>query len=103
MPRLSQTKKDKITEQILHYLFTIAPQAVFTTTISKEIARDEEFTLILLKDLHAKNLIVEITKNPQGADYRKRRRWRLSDKTYAVYTNYQSQKHNNLYNEEAHI
>ena len=48
MPRISQQKKDKISEQILHYLFTISPEAKFVSDIGKEVARDEEFVKSLL-------------------------------------------------------
>ncbi len=92
MPRLSQQKKDKIAEQILHHLFTVAPQSIFTVSIAREIARDEEFTLFLLKDLQKKKLIIEITKNKEGTDYKKRKRWRLSNEVYEVYTRKQQTK-----------
>lgn len=85
MPRISQQKKDKIAEQILHHLFTISPQSIFTSQIAKEIARDEEFTKLILIDLKSKELILEVNKNPQGIDYAKRQRWRLSDKVYQAY------------------
>ena len=89
MPTISKAKKDKIAEQILHYLFSIAPEAVHTATISKEIARDEEFTKYLLNDLKSKNLIVSITKNTKGKNYLKRQRWRLTEQAFQVYKNYQ--------------
>ncbi len=89
MPPLSQQKKDKITEQILHHLFTVSPQAIFTVHISKEIARDEEFTLALLKELKHRQIIVEVTKNASGKDYLKRRRWRLSNEAYEAYKKHQ--------------
>lgn len=95
MPLISQTKKDKISEQILHYLFTVSPESPFTSTISKEIARDEEFTKTLLKDLKAKNLIIEVNKNSQGIDYAKRQRWRLSNQIFEIYK--QKTSNNNLY------
>ena len=85
MPKISQQKKDKIAEQILHYLFSISPQSTFTAQIAKEIARDEEFTKLLLTDLKSKELIIEVNKNPQGIDYQKRQRWRLSQQVYNVY------------------
>ena len=85
MPRISQKKKDKIAEQILHYLFSVAPESKFTSEIANETARDEEFTKTLLTDLKSKNLIIEINKNPAGTQYTKRQRWRLSDKAYEAY------------------
>ncbi len=85
MPTISQKKKEKIAEQILHYLFEISPQSQFTSKIAETTARDEEFTKSLLLDLKSKNLIVEINKNPEGTPYTKRQRWRLSDKAYEAY------------------
>ena len=89
MPQISQQKKDKISEQILHYLFTIAPQSTFTNKIANETARDEEFTKALLNELEKKQLIVKVTKNPNGKDYIRRERWRLSNSTFEVYKNHQ--------------
>ncbi|MCX8158749.1 MAG: hypothetical protein N3D20_00415 [Candidatus Pacearchaeota archaeon] len=89
MPKLSKEKKDKIAEQILHYLFSISPESKFTSDISREIARDEEFTKSLLLELKSKSLVVEINKNPKGNNYIKRQRWRLSNKTYEVYKKHQ--------------
>lgn len=89
MPTISQKKKEKVQEQILHYLFTISPQSQFTNKISAEIARDEEFTKSLLLDLKSKNLIVEINKNPEGFSYLRRQRWRLSQNVFDVYSKHQ--------------
>ena len=83
--KISNEKKEKISEQILAYLYSINPKAVFTVTIAREIIRDEEFTKKLLLDLKKKGFVVEITKNPKGIAYLKRSRWRLSDKIYEVY------------------
>ena len=101
MPRLSQQKRDKIAEQILHYLFTIAPQSIFTVFLAREIARDEEFTLTLLKELKRKGLVIEIAKNAQGLNYIRRKRWRLSDQAYSAYQKHQhSSHHHNIYRAE---
>ena len=91
MPKISKQKKDKIAEQILHYLFTISPESKFTSEIANEIARDEEFTKTLLLDLKEKSLVIEINKNPEGKSYAKRQRWRLSDKVYEAYKQHQKQ------------
>lgn len=85
MPRISQQKKEKIQEQILHYLFSISPEARFTSEIAKETARDEEFTKSLLLDLKSKALVIEMNKNPEGGQYAKRQRWRLSPQVYNAY------------------
>ncbi len=85
MPRISEKKKEKIAEHILHYLFTISPESQFTSKIAQETARDEEFTKYLLQDLKSKNLVVEINKNPEGVLYSKSQRWTLSPKAYEAY------------------
>jgi hypothetical protein len=87
---ISKEKKEKISEQILAYLYLTNPKPLFTSHIAKEIARDEEFVKTLLKELKKKDLVAEITKNPQGKDYIKRSRWKLSEKTYTLYKQKQS-------------
>lgn len=87
MPKISQKKKDKISEQILHYLFNISPIAVHTNNIAEEIARDEEFTKDILTELKSKGLVAEIKKNSDGVDYLRRQRWRLSNDAFSVYKN----------------
>lgn len=82
---ISKEKKEKISEQILAYLYITSPKPLFTSYIAKEIARDEEFVKKLLKEMKKKGLILEITKNPKGIDYLKRSRWKLSETTYSVY------------------
>lgn len=83
--KISEKKKEKISEQILAYLYSINPKSAFTLHIAQEIARDEEFVKKLLIKLKEKSLIIEIKKNSQGTPYLKRSRWRLSDKTYEIY------------------
>ena len=90
MPRISQTKRDKISEQILHYLFSASPEAKFTVDIAREVARDEEFTKALLQDLKVKDLILEVNKNSKGIQYLRRQRWRLANKTFEAYNNHQN-------------
>lgn len=82
---ISKEKKEKISEQILAYLYITNPKPIFTFHIAKEIARDEEFVKKLLRDLKKKEFVVEITKNPQGKEYLKRSRWKLSEKAYLIY------------------
>jgi len=41
--KISNEKKEKISEQILNLLYLINPKLIFTSHIAKEIARDEEF------------------------------------------------------------
>ena len=89
MPPISKQKRDKISEQILHYLFSISPQSAFTSIIAQEAIRDEEFTKSLLQELEKNRLIVKITKSPEGLEYARRERWRISDKAYEVLKKYQ--------------
>ena len=83
--KISQPKKDKISEQILNHLFFQSPKPCFTSHIALEVARDEEFTKTLLLNLKKKGLVVEIKKNPKGKEYLRRIRWKLSNKVYNYY------------------
>ena len=83
--KISQEKKDKISEQILAFLYEISPRAVFTSNIAQQIIRDEEFTKDLLLELNKKQFIIKINKNPKGKPYLRRFRWKLSDSVYEAY------------------
>jgi len=83
--RISEEKQNKISEQILSYLFSISPKAIFTIKVAEEIVRDEEFTKKLLTNLKKKGLVAEIKKNPYGITYLKRSRWKISNKAYEAY------------------
>jgi predicted transcriptional regulator with HTH domain len=86
MPTISKEKKERISEQILQYLFQSFPKQMFTSDIAREIARDEEFIKVILIDLEKKGLTVRITKNQEGTDYIRRLRWRLSNKAHEIYS-----------------
>ena len=88
--RISKEKREKISEQILAYLYSTNPRPMFTFYIAKEIARDEEFVKKLLIDLKKKNLVIEIKKNAKGIEYLKRSRWKLTEEVYLLYKNQQS-------------
>ncbi len=85
MPRISEQKIERISEQILFYLYSIFPKQVFTADIAKEIARDEEFIKNLLIKLEKRKLIIKINKNSQGIQYSRRLRWRISNKAHDIY------------------
>ncbi|MBI2124257.1 hypothetical protein HYT92_00540 [Candidatus Pacearchaeota archaeon] len=87
--QISQKKRDKIAEQILSLLYHSFPRQLFTSGVSDEIARDEEFTLKLLKELEKKNLVASVKKNPQGKIYSKRTKWRLSNQAHEIYRQHQ--------------
>lgn len=82
---ISDKNKQKISEQILVYLYSINPRAVFTVQIAQELVRDEEFIKKLLINLKKKGLVIDINKNSKGISYLKRIRWKLSDKAYSAY------------------
>ena len=83
--RISKTKRDRISEQILSHLYHLFPTSMFTAEIAREIARDEEFIKQLLLELQDKKLVSCIKKNPQGDLYSRRCRWTLSPKAYSAY------------------
>ena len=85
MPKISKEKKQKIQEQVLFFLFQQFPRQVFTSDVAKEMARDEEFIKVILLDMLKSELVVKIDKNSDGAQYKKRLRWRISSKAYELY------------------
>ena len=85
MSKLSDKKIQKIQEDILSVLFQKDPHAVFANTIAEEIARDNEFVLSLLNDLHKKGLVTVVDKSNRGGSYLKRKRWTLSKSAYKAY------------------
>lgn len=92
MPRISQQKIEKIQEQIIFYLYSMFPKQKFTAEIARELARDEEFVKTLLIELEKKTLIIKIDKNKKGIKYLKRLKWRISNKIYSTYKNYQKKE-----------
>lgn len=89
--KLSEQKREKISEQILAVLYSNSPKSLFTLDIATEIARDEEFVKSLLLLLKKKEFVLEIKKNPKGIPYLKRSRWVLSDAVYKAYKEHQKQ------------
>lgn len=85
MPSISKKKKSKISEQILSYLYSISPEAAFTSKIAEEVVRDEEFTKSLLEELEKGKLLIRINKGPDGQDYARWSRWRLSNAAFDAY------------------
>lgn len=85
--KISDKKRDRISEHILSFLYNESPKTFFTSKIAEEIARDEEFVKSLLFDLKDKNLVVEIKKNPKGKEYLRRSRWKISGGAYQIYNN----------------
>jgi predicted transcriptional regulator with HTH domain len=87
--RISEEKKQKISEQILGLLFRQFPKTLFTSQIAREIARDEEFVKKLLFSLRKSGFIIAIKKNQKGTPFSRRIRWRLSNKAYQAYKQHQ--------------
>ncbi|MEN7982522.1 MAG: hypothetical protein ABFQ65_03680 [Nanoarchaeota archaeon] len=88
--KISDKKKEKISEQIILFLYLNNPKSFFTSYIAQEIARDEEFTKLLLINLKKRKLVIEIKKNSKGVDYIRRSRWKLSESSYNIYKYYQN-------------
>jgi len=83
--KISKQKREKISEQILSFLYHSHPNSKFTADIAREIARDEEFIKSLMLELHGKGLVIDIRKNKDGIKYIRRIRWRLSNNAYSAY------------------
>ncbi len=80
MSRISQSKVDRIKENILQNLFEESPRSLFTYEIADGQARDKEFVLKLLLDLESKKLVKQAKK-----DFSRKRKWALTDEAYSVY------------------
>jgi len=87
--KISNQKKDKISEQILAFLYSINPKPLFTSHIAQEIARDEEFVKKILLNMKSKGLVIEIRKNPHGVPYKTRSRWKLTNLLFEAYKKHQ--------------
>jgi predicted transcriptional regulator with HTH domain len=85
MPKISKEKKERIQEHIISFLYSSFPKQIFTSDISQELARDEEFIKKLLLDLEKKQLVTRVSKNSKGNQYIRRIRWRISNKAYDIY------------------
>lgn len=83
--RISDQKRDKIKEQIISILFKHSPKTLFTSDISHEIARDEEFTKKVLQEMKEQGFVNLIKMNFNGKLYIRRMRWRLNSQTYEAY------------------
>jgi hypothetical protein len=96
MSKISEEKEAKIMSEILQVLYSNSPKTLFTADVSKSITRDEEFIKRLLEELESKKLVVSVKKNSDGIDYKKRTRWRLSEKAYSTYKSIQEGRPNQL-------
>ncbi len=64
--KLSDKKKEKISEQILALLYSVSPKPMFTSHIANEIVRDDGLVKEILLNLKKKGLATEIKKNSKG-------------------------------------
>jgi len=85
MPQISDVKIKKIKENILAFLYENSPKALYTVTIARELARDEEFIKKLLQQLEKAALVSRIKKNTKGIVYSRREKWLLTAKAYEAY------------------
>lgn len=85
MSKVSQKTIDRIKEEILSLLYHNSPVALFTNKIANELIRDEEFIKRLLLELKEQDLVKEVKKSKNGKEYRRRRRWNLSQKAFEAY------------------
>ena len=85
MPKISSQKIEKISEQVLLFLYSEFPRQIFTSKVAEELARDEEFIKKILIDLEKKGLVIKIDKNSLGYQYSRRLRWRISNKAHQMY------------------
>ena len=83
MSKVSDRKKDKIKEDILRVLYEKSPMAISTFSVADEIVRDNEFVLVLLKEMEKIGLVKGL--KSKSAVKRKRVKWRLSDKAFSSY------------------
>ncbi len=90
MSKISQQKEEKIMANIIAILYQHSPESLFTSTIAKIEARDEELIKRLLHELLNKGLVTKTNKNPKGIPYLKRQRWSISNHAYEAYKNHQN-------------
>ena len=84
--KISKAKIDKIKEGILSILYRNSPKSLFTVDVAAEMIRDEEFIKKILLELEKQKLVIAVKKNPEGINYQRRIRWRLSTKAYEAYS-----------------
>ncbi|MFH0923052.1 MAG: hypothetical protein V1811_03265 [Candidatus Micrarchaeota archaeon] len=78
MSRISQQNFQRISESVLNVLFDKYPIAQSTASISREIARDNEFTLRVMQFLEGKRFVVRVSRGS-------RFEWKLSKQAKARY------------------
>ncbi|MBS3145198.1 hypothetical protein J4414_00130 [Candidatus Woesearchaeota archaeon] len=85
MSRISLRVREKIKEEILRVLFENFPRPLYTKQIADTVLRNDEFTLVLLRELEKKNFINRVRKTRQGFEFSARKQWSLDQKIYSAY------------------
>ncbi|MCD4666297.1 hypothetical protein K8R47_00620 [archaeon] len=80
MSKLSKEKEDRIKEEVLRIIYENSPNKIYTNFIADELARDDEFVLRLLQDLHKNGFVNKLQKG-------RRKMWGLPDHVFNQYKN----------------
>ena len=85
MSRISEKVFKKIAENALAFLYEQYPLAISTAKIADELARDNEFTLRIMKFLQEKGLVLRLSEGRHGA-YSSWNKWKMSPAAYKKYS-----------------
>ena len=83
MSKISDKKREKIKEEILRVLYENSPRGLSTSFVAEEIIRDNEFVLVLLKEMQKMGFVVGL--KSKYSKKKVRFKWRLSDKVFKGY------------------
>ena len=78
MSLVSKDKEKRIKEDVLRVLYENSPKKLYTYFIAEELARDDEFMLRLLNELHQEGLINKFQKGRKNL-------WGLPDSVFNKY------------------
>ncbi len=84
--KIGKEKQERIKENILSFLYHSSPKMFFTSELARETARDEEFIKTLLLEMEKHGLIIAVRKNNKGRSFKRRIRWRISNKAHTAYS-----------------
>ena len=79
MSKISDKKIEKIKSDILAILYEKNLKPFYTFQIAEEVARDDEFTLKLIRVMEKNGLVKQANKG-------NRRKWIMSDNAYKAYS-----------------
>ena len=86
MSRISEKVFRKIAENALVILYEAYPLAMSTSKIADELARDNEFTLKIMKYLQSKGLVTRLKEGRNGV-YVSWSKWKMTQAAYKKYSN----------------